>query len=318
VAHEINNPVAATQRGAGQLQEIFFELQTIQLEINRLGLSDQQMEVLLELGRFAKTRAEQPDHLNPLERSDRENEIENWLEERGIDHAWELAPTLVSLGYDPGQLEPISETFLGESFPTVIHWIDCTYTIHRLLAEISHGSSRISEIVKALKSYTYMDQAPIQMVNIHEGLDNTLIILQNKLKTGVTVHRNYAGDLPHIQAHGSELNQVWTNIIDNAIAAMKGQGELTLRTFAENQWVVVEIEDNGPGIPEAAIPKLFDPFFTTKPPGEGTGLGLYISHNIISQKHKGKIVITSSPGRTCFKIKLPITLEAAEETQSGL
>ena len=313
VAHEINNPVAATQRGAGQLQDIFFELQSIQLEINRLGLSDRQLETLLKLGRFAKTRAEQPDHINPLERSDREYEVENWLEERGIDHAWELAPTLVSLGYDPGQLAQISETFPGELFPTVTHWIDCTYTIHRLLAEISQGSSRISEIVKALKSYTYMDQAPIQMVNVHEGLDNTLIILQNKLKAGVAVHRNYAGDLPRIQAHGSELNQVWTNIIDNAIAAMKGQGELSLRTYSEDQWVVVEIEDNGPGIPEAAIAKLFDPFFTTKPPGEGTGLGLYISHNIISQNHKGKIVITSRPGGTCFKIKLPMTLEAAEE-----
>jgi signal transduction histidine kinase len=153
------------------------------------------------------------------------------------------------------------------------------------------------------------------MVNIHEGLDNTLIILQSKLKTGVAVHRDYAAELPRIQAYGSELNQVWTNLIDNAIAAMKGQGELILRTRAEDRWVAVEIEDNGPGIPEANLSKLFDPFFTTKPPGEGTGLGLYISHNIIAQKHKGRIIVTSQPGKTCFKIKLPVKLDVGEAEQ---
>jgi signal transduction histidine kinase len=157
-----------------------------------------------------------------------------------------------------------------------------------------------------------MDQAPIQEVNIHEGLDNTLIILQSKLKEGVAVRREYSADLPRVQAYGSELNQVWTNIIDNAIAAMKGHGELILRTYGDSQGVVIEIEDNGPGIPEANLSKLFDPFFTTKPPGEGTGLGLNISHNIVVHKHKGKLVVNSRPGSTCFKIKLPFNLEATE------
>jgi signal transduction histidine kinase len=157
-----------------------------------------------------------------------------------------------------------------------------------------------------------MDQAPIQSVDVHEGLNNTLIIFQNKLKAGITVRREYAEDVPAIQAYGSELNQVWTNIIDNAIDAMGGEGKLVLRTHVEKLWVVVEIEDSGPGIPETIQTNIFDPFFTTKPPGEGTGLGLNISHNIIVQKHQGQIAVTSEPGTTCFTIRLPIKGHPAE------
>jgi signal transduction histidine kinase len=151
-----------------------------------------------------------------------------------------------------------------------------------------------------------MDQAPIQSVDLNEGLDNTLIIFQNRLKSGITVRREYAEDLPIIQAYGSELNQVWTNIIDNAIDAMTGEGTLVLRTRVEDQWVIIEIEDNGPGIPEAIQTNIFDPFFTTKSPGEGTGLGLNISHNIIVKKHQGQISVSSKPGKTCFTVRLPI------------
>jgi signal transduction histidine kinase len=157
-----------------------------------------------------------------------------------------------------------------------------------------------------------MDQAPIQSVDVHEGLDNTLIIFQNKLKEGITVRREYAGDVPVIQAYGSELNQVWTNIIDNAIDAMAGEGTLVLRTRVENQLVNIEIEDNGPGISERIQTNIFDPFFTTKPPGEGTGLGLNISHNIIVQKHHGQISVSSEPGKTCFTVRLPIEGHPAE------
>jgi signal transduction histidine kinase len=149
-------------------------------------------------------------------------------------------------------------------------------------------------------------------VNVHEGLDNTLVMLRSKLKEGISVRREYQEDLPRIQAYGSELNQVWTNIIDNAVGAMNGQGEIVLRTRQEDEWVVVEIEDNGPGIPDEVQSRIFDPFFTTKPPGEGTGLGLNISHNIIVQKHGGKIGVRSVPGNTCFEIRLPIESEIAE------
>jgi signal transduction histidine kinase len=178
------------------------------------------------------------------------------------------------------------------------------------MEEIGQGMGRITEIVKALKSYTYLDQAPIQSIDIHEGLDNTLVILRSKIGEGILMHRDYAKDLPRINAFGSELNQVWTNIIDNAIDAMDGQGEIYLKTYQENSWVVVEIKDTGPGIPQEIQNKIFDPFFTTKPPGDGAGLGLYISHNIIVQKHKGKLTVDSRPGETCFTVMLPVNLEA--------
>jgi signal transduction histidine kinase len=157
-----------------------------------------------------------------------------------------------------------------------------------------------------------MDQAPVQSVDVREGLDNTLIILHNKLKTGVTVVREYADDLPVIEAYASELNQVWTNIIDNAIDAMDGEGTLVVRARQEDQWVVVEIEDDGPGIPEENQSKIFDPFFTTKGTGEGTGLGLNISRNLVVQKHRGQISVKSEPGRTCFSVRLPIDFKPAE------
>jgi signal transduction histidine kinase len=182
-----------------------------------------------------------------------------------------------------------------------------------MLEEIGQGTSRIVEIVKALKSYTYLDQAPTQSVDVHEGLNDTLVILRSKLKTGIQVQREYAENLPRIEAYGSELNQVWTNIIDNAVSAMQGQGKIILKTYQEDSWVVVEIRDSGPGIPEEIQTKIFDPFFTTKAPGEGTGLGLNISHNIIVQKHKGKLNVTSKPGETCFKISLPIDSEHPQD-----
>jgi signal transduction histidine kinase len=196
--------------------------------------------------------------------------------------------------------------FNKQQFLVVIEWLGSMHIIHNLISEINLGTGRITEIVKVLKTYTYMDQAPIQSVDVHEGLNNTLIILQNKLKKGITVRREYAAKVPIIQAYGSELNQVWTNIIDNAIDAMTCKGTLILRTRVEQPWVIIEIEDNGPGISETIQNNIFDPFFTTKPPGKGTGLGLNISHNIIVKKHQGQIAVSSEPGRTCFFIRLPI------------
>ena len=178
--------------------------------------------------------------------------------------------------------------------------------IYILLQENGQGAARISQIVEALKAYTYMDQAPVQSVDVHEGLENTLIVLRGKLEPGMVVHRQYAPDLPRIEAYGSELNQVWTNLIDNAIDATDGGGELTLRTRHDGQWVTVEVEDNGAGIPDEIKPYLFDPFFTTKPPGKGAGLGLNICHNIVVQKHKGRIEVNSRPGKTQFDVLLPV------------
>jgi signal transduction histidine kinase/predicted CoA-binding protein len=311
IAHELNNPASAARRGAEQLQDAVQRLQETHRELSRFSLTEVQEAQLAALDELALQRARQPVNLGPLDRSDREEQVEEWLAEHGLEAGWDLAPTLVRLGYQEAQLQHLLETFDTQQFETVVHWLEATYSVYELLEEIRQGSARIGEIVKALKTYVYLDQAPVQSVDIHEGLDNTLVMLRSKLKSGVVVQRQFAPDLPHIQAYGSELNQVWTNIIDNAIDAMDGKGEITLRTRLEGEWVVVEIEDNGPGIPPEIQPKLFSPFFTTKPVGKGTGLGLNISYNIV-QKHGGEIKLFSRPGMTCFEVRLPLDFEKVQ------
>jgi PAS domain S-box-containing protein len=312
MAHELNNPASAAQRGAAQLQATFSQLQGIQLRLGKQKLDQAQLDKLVELYRVARERAERPTEIKAITRSDRETALEQWLVQQGIDTTGELVPSLVSLGSGEGDLEALKELFPDEQFSLVIDWLSCMYAIYSLLGEISLGSGRIAEIVKALKTYTYMDQAPVQSVDVREGLENTLIILHSKLKRGVTVVREYAEDLPVIEAYASELNQVWTNVIDNAIDAMEGEGTLVVRTRTEDPWVVVEIEDSGPGIPEEIQSKIFDPFFTTKGAGQGTGLGLNISRNLIVQKHHGEMSVKSEPGSTCFAVRLPIDLKPAE------
>jgi signal transduction histidine kinase len=312
MAHELNNPAAAAQRGAAQLLLVISRLQENQIMLSQFNLTSKQLDLLLETGTLVQQKARQPEQIDPLERSDRENEIETMLQNLGVENAWELSPPLVNLGFSIQKIEALKADFPVPVFQSTVDWTVCLYQIYTLLEEIGMGTSRIAEIVKALKSYTYLDQAPTLSVDIHEGLDNTLVILRSKLKPGIIVHREYAKDLPTIQAYGSELNQVWTNLIDNAIDAMNGQGEITLRTYFDDQWVFVEVEDQGHGIPDRILPHIFDPFFTTKPVGQGTGLGLNISHNIIVQKHKGQIEAHSRPGKTVFTIRLPRNLEAVD------
>jgi signal transduction histidine kinase len=306
MAHELNNPAAAAQRAAAQLQATFSRLQQAHLKLCGLDFDEAQLAALLAVDRLAQERAKKPTYLEALGRSDLEVEWEAWLKEQGVANAWEVAPTLVTLGYSRDDLAALASGLTHPQFLAAIDWLNCSAAIYSLLEEVGQGAGRISEIVKALKSYAYLDQAPIQNVDIHEGLDNTLVILRSKLAPGVVVHRDYAADLPRIEAYGSELNQVWTNLIDNAIDAMGGRGEITLRTRRDDEWAVVEIEDTGPGIPESIRSHIFDPFFTTKPPGQGSGLGLNISHNIIVQKHKGRVDVTSQPGKTCFAVWLPL------------
>ncbi len=306
VAHELNNPASAVQRGAEQLgTAITYELQA-QAHLDRLDLADHQMAALEDLRQRAVEHARQPAELDPIARSDRQGEIEDWLEEQGIAEAWKHAPALVNLGYDQTDLDGLGQTFRGDHLSPLIAWLNAVYEVYSLLAEIAHGAARLSEIVKALKSYSYLDQAPVQAVDVHEGLDDTLIILRNKIGDGIRIRREYAPDLPKIQAYGSELNQVWTNIIDNALDALNGKGEITLRTRQEEAWIVVEIEDNGPGIPEEIQPRIFESFFTTKGPGKGTGLGLDISYKIVAHKHRGDIRVASKPGQTRFEVWLPL------------
>ena len=306
MAHELNNPAAAAQRAAVQMQATISHLQESHLRLGQFSFSDEQLESLRALDRLAGEQASHPADLDSLTRSDREAVLETWLDKQGIDQAWEVAPTLVDLGYELAALERLAGDFPAPQLQAVIVWLSDTYTLYSLLEEIGQGTGRISELVRALKGYTYLDQAPIQTVDIQEGLDSTLIILRSKLRAGITVRREYAADLPRIQAYGSELNQVWTNLIDNAIDAMDGEGELTLRTRHDDRWVIVEVEDSGAGIPEEILPNIFDPFFTTKAPGSGTGLGLNISHNIVVQKHQGRMDVTSEPGKTRFEVRIPI------------
>lgn len=313
MAHELNNPAAAAQRSADQLRAVVTQLQDAQLRLGALELSSVQRDALLNLDRVARARAMQPSDIDAIAQSDRASQLEDWLQEQGIERAWEYAPILASMAYTTGDLAALRQIFSVQQLPAVVAWLGQTYNVYSLLEEVTQGTGRIVDLVKALKTYTYLDRAPVQAVDVHEGLDSTLVMLRSKLKGGITVRREYAPDLPRIQAYASELNQVWTNIIDNAADAMEGKGEIVLRTQREGEWVVVEIEDNGPGIPEALQPKIFDPFFTTKSPGAGTGLGLNISHNIIVQKHGGTIAVTSQPGKTRFVVKLPIQLPATVE-----
>jgi signal transduction histidine kinase len=211
-------------------------------------------------------------------------------------------------------LERVGSAFPAARLAAAVTWLGATASALALLEQVGHGAGRIAELVQALKTYSYMDQAPAQPVDVHAGLDSTLVMLRSKLRR-IDVRREYAPDLPQIPAHGSELNQVWTNILDNAAdvlaaddAAVAGadRPSIVVRTRRDGDWVVVELEDNGPGIPDALQARVFDPFFTTKPPGAGVGLGLNISHTIITQRHKGTLTVESGPGRTCFRARLPV------------
>ena len=320
VAHELNNPAAAVKRGAGQLNEALAAFAAAQTELARLKLSSDQDALLAALADTARAAATKPPaYLDPLARSDREYELEGWLEERDVPDAWELAPTLVDLGYDVAGLAAFAEPLAADQMPVVIRWLGAVYTVYNLLAEVSQGAGRISEIVKSLKSYAYLDQAPVQAVDIHEGLDNTLVMLRHKLG-GIKVAREYAPNLPMIQGYGSELNQVWTNLLDNAADALENTPtpQITLKTAAHDGWVLVEVQDNGPGMPPEVQTRVFDAFFTTKPPGKGTGMGLDISYNIVATKHRGNISVVSRSGFTCFQVMLPVDFATVDSATAPM
>jgi signal transduction histidine kinase len=307
MAHELNNPTAVARQGAEQLRTSIARLEQAQFALGAAGLSREQRDLVSELEEEAKERAKEPSSLDPLARSDLEQEVEDWLDRNGIEDPWDHASTLVAMGVGVGELEGLADSFDATLAPTVIAYLSTQFSAYTLLEEIGHGARRIAEIVKALKGYSYMDQAPVQSVDVREGLNDTLVMLSSKLRDGIKVSHDFAEDLPSIEGYGSELNQVWTNLIDNAISAMEGTGALQLRAYQDDGWVVVEVADSGPGIPIEAQEKIFDPFFTTKAPGEGTGLGLNISHSIIVEKHGGEISVESRPGATLFTVKLPIT-----------
>lgn len=314
VAHELNNPAAAVQRGAGQLKEAVARLEALREKVMALELTPRQLELIASVRQAARERKTEQAPLGALERSDLENELESYLEERNVEGAWEFVSTLVQLGFDVPKLEAFYDGLksdAGESpIGPVLSLLAAEDSVENLLDEVSDGAGRIAEIVKALKSYTYLDQAPVQEVDVRQGLDNTLVILRDKLKD-IDIRREYDPQLPAIQAFGSELNQVFTNILDNAADALYGREDarILIRARRDDESVVVEIEDNGPGIPQNIVNRVFDAFFTTKGPGEGTGLGLNISYNIVVNRHRGDLRVESEPGRTCFFIKLPVSYQ---------
>jgi signal transduction histidine kinase len=304
LAHELNNPAAAARRAAAHLQQTTDSVQSLLCQLSRT-LDHDHMKHLEAASNDALQRLAQASPLDHLERSDRAEALTQWLEARELTEPWELAPTFVNAGLDTEWLEKFAAPLPSASQSRAIAWLEARLNLKTLLSQVEQSTGRIAELVKAIRSYSYMDQAPMQEIDIHEGIENTLTILNHKLKN-ITVIRAFDRSIPRIMAYGSELNQVWTNLIDNAIHAVKGTGKICVGTSLEDNQLVVEIVDNGAGIPEDVQPHLFEPFFTTKPVGTGTGLGLVISNRIIGDRHGGEIEFESKPGETRFKVRLPI------------
>jgi signal transduction histidine kinase len=248
------------------------------------------------------------DKLSPVEVGEAEDELSGWLDDHGIDDAWDLAPALVAAGVDAEWLDDVAESVPTTLLGDALHWVTYALETEQLMGEIEDSTGRISALVGAAKQYSQLDRAAHQYIDVRDGLKSTLIMLMHKIneRGNITVVKDFDDSLPTIPAHPAELNQVWTNLIDNAIYAMPDGGTLTLRTFREDGWVLVEVCDTGTGIPPEMQQKIFEPFFTTKPVGEGTGLGLDISYRVITQRHGGDLRVKSRPGDTCFQVKLPL------------
>jgi signal transduction histidine kinase len=316
VAHELNNPTAAAQQATRELDMLVRGDQQGLAEHAALNLGDEEEALFDKYRAQVDERVRAPEFLDPLTRSDRESEVQDILEEMGMDTAWELSPSVVAMGLEPTALREFADLTGAERFKKVIDVLVTRYRRQALLGTINESTDRIITIVKALKTYTYLDQGARQLIDIHEGLESTLVVLQSLLKTGIEVQRSFDSTVPQIEAHGSELNQVWTNIIDNAIAAMGGEGIILIATRRVGDHIEVVISDNGPGIPQDVLPEIFDPFVTTKAPGEGTGLGLNIAHNIVTQRHKGDIRVATGEHGTTFTVSLPLV--APDDAGDGL
>jgi signal transduction histidine kinase len=353
LAHELNNPAAAANRAVTQLSDSIQEWRSLIQKLN-----EQQSITTIHWSYLSKLRNDtlkfevnppnpyptpsknSPNNTytidDPLAQSEKEDQIIDWLESRGINDGWKIASDLVNIGVDIDELNDIANNiFLGPPsnmntdrkaieqdllLEDILKWLNATTRVDHLLYEIKSSTARISELISAVKSYSYMDQAPLQDINIHNGIESTLIMLQHKLrKADVTIIREYDSNLPHVNAIGNELNQVWTNLIDNAIDGIGNHGTILIRTKNEgNTHILVEIIDSGgQGISKDIQSRIFEPFVTNKEPGKGTGLGLSISHRIIVDTHKGDIRFDSKPGETSFQIRLPIIYKGIEQG-SGL
>ncbi|GGY87932.1 histidine kinase [Streptomyces olivaceoviridis] len=316
LTHELNNPAAAAVRATATLRERVAKMR------RKLGLiaegpfSRDVLARLVEIQERTAERVAKAPALSPLEASDREDTLTDWLEDHGVERAWQLAPTFVQAGVDVDWLEQVAAAVDQEILPNAVGWLNYTIETELLMNEIEDSTARISHLVDAAKQYSQLDRAPYRVVDVHELLDSTLLMLSGKIGRGIEVVKEYDRALPPVPAYPAELNQVWTNLVDNAVSAMNsagGQGTLTVRTALHNEQLLVEFRDTGPGVPPEIKDRIFDPFFTTKPVGEGTGLGLDISWRIVVNKHHGALRVESVPGDTRFQVLLPLTAETPDE-----
>ena len=307
LTHELNNPAAAAVRATAALRERVAGMR------HKLGMiaggkwDRTTLVTLIRLQEEAADRVPKAQALTPLDASDREDAIADWLEARDIGDGWQLAPAFVAAGLDTDWLDHVEATVDPATLESALRWLNYTVDTELLMNEIEDSTTRISTLVGAAKQYSQLDRAPYQVVDVHELLDSTLLMLSGKIPPGITVVKEYDRSLPSIPAYAGELNQVWTNLIDNAVSAMGSSGVLTVRTGMDREYVFVEFGDTGPGVPPELRERIFEPFFTTKPVGEGTGLGLDISWRIVANKHHGDIAVESVPGDTRFRVRLPIT-----------
>jgi signal transduction histidine kinase len=310
LAHEMNNPAAAVRRGAGQLGAAVARLGGAAADLERLGLGPDRKRPIEDLLTAARG-AQAP--LSALERSDREAAVEDTLADLAVADSWRLAPEVVAAGIDPDALRAAVKGLEPQAVTTVVEALGATAEAASLVREVEEGATRLSDIVGALKSYSHLDRAPLQEVDVRRGIDDTLLILRRKVD-GIDIRRDYPAEPIVIQAYAAELNQVWTNLIDNAADALTdhdvAEPVIIIRVLLRDDGVVVEVEDNGPGIPPDVAARVFDAFFTTKPPGSGTGLGLDISYGIVVHRHRGEITVDSVPGRTTFRVVLPSNPDA--------
>jgi signal transduction histidine kinase len=313
LTHELNNPASAAVRATSALRERIAGLRQKLRVIAAGPFSPESLETLISLQTHAVEQVAKAPTLSPMEAADREDSLTDWLDDHAITESWELAPTFVQAGLDTGWLDQVASTVDEAILENSLRWLHCAVETELLMNEIEDSTNRVSTLVGAAKQYSQLDRAPYSSVDIHELLDSTLMMLGGKIPPGVTIKKDYTPELPHIPAYAAELNQVWTNLIDNAVAAMDGTGTLTVRTSLDTDrgQVLVEVGDTGPGIPEEIRDRIFEPFFTTKAVGTGTGLGLDISWRIVVNKHHGDLSVQSAPGDTRFLVRLPLTDTAA-------
>jgi signal transduction histidine kinase len=314
LTHELNNPAAAAVRATATLRERVGKMRHKLAVIAQGSYSPEVMANLIDLQERTAERVAKAPTLSPLEASDREDALTDWLDDHGIPDGWRIAPVFVQAGLDEDWLDQVAAAVDEELLPSAVGWLNYTVETELLMDEINDSTTRISHLVDAAKQYSQLDRAPFQNADVHELLDSTLLMLSGKIGRRIKVVKDYDRTLPRIPAYPAELNQVWTNLIDNAVSAVNsagGEGTLTVRTAREHDRLLVEFRDTGVGIPAEDRGRIFDPFFTTKPVGEGTGLGLDISWRIVVNKHHGSIQVESEPGDTRFQVLLPLT--AVEE-----